>query len=173
MDWIAGVCVVSLPQSTRLMSESHPKKRVCLRMQFGYDAVMSNDVAELGKGMIHQHLMLPSHFFQEVGVVCISSCKLNQNAAGNLDCVQREIGATGKAYKYTCACIAVRSPAIISMECVEGLRQCSSQDKNYMSDVNWIIAQHRQMGYGAICLDMDAKGWGAWAARCRLYWGGL
>ena len=117
-----------------------------------------------------QSQLLPFCFALDAGIPCTSRTPLSSKSSANMNCVQDEREATGLGFSATKKCIQRHWPTIVSMECVT---QLGAKGLDKPSDADWMCDSLREIGYWSDRRILQARDYGSYAPRERLYWAAL
>jgi site-specific DNA-cytosine methylase len=114
--------------------------------------------------------LLPFARMTDGGFPCVSRTPLSTKRHQNVNCVQEQREATGDGFGDAHACVTAHNQEAVTYECVQQLKQ---KVDGGMSDAEYICNTLEGSGCWADCETMDARDFGSYPERVRVYWVGL
>jgi site-specific DNA-cytosine methylase len=101
------------------------------------------------------------------GFSCKDKSKLNVNRGQHSSCVQDGTGTTGSTFKFACDYLRANRPQAIVLENVPELANKAKGSE--ASDLDWVLAQLKEIGYCVSAHIYQACDHGSLAERSRVY----
>ena len=160
-----------------VFAEKNKDKQEFLRQQHPNVQQLCGDVMELSAAAIDnikhkddtRRSLLPRCDLLDAGVPCQSRTSASNNAAANINCVQKGTELTGLGWKGTLSCVRANQPHIGCCECVPGLAQVDTSDSP-ISDAHFMVQELNSLGMWAKFSDVDTLDYAHLQDRKRLWW---
>ena len=160
-----------------VFAEKHRDKQEFLRQQHPDVRALCGDVNELSAAAIDniknkddtRRCLLPRCDLLDAGVPCQSRTSASNNAAANINCVQKGTELTGLGWKGTFSCVNANQPHLGCCECVPGLAQVDTGESP-ISDAQHMVLELNSSGMWAKLSQVDALDYAHLQDRRRLWW---
>ena len=156
------------------MCESCPLKRAFLKATNAAAGMLVSNASELTKTFTLNLFdglpaIIPYAFIVFAGFVCSDKSPCNNKAKGMRSSMQQGQGQTSMTFELLLAYQKLAPPVIITLENVKE-RMCVDLESAYLTDLTYVLAQLRSIGYGFLThFVIKAEAFGSAAVRIRIY----
>ena len=170
--WSAELNFAPPPFTFVFQCEIDASKRRFLAEQFPYVPFLFADAATLEQAKAkdeksNTYVPVPAVDILVAGFSCKSRAKTNNSRSAHKGCVRGGTSETGLTFNYVCNYILRKKPMYVMLENVTTLTEMGEGGDD--SDAAYIIKWFTENGYAATYFEVDAKEYGSYASRTRLY----
>jgi site-specific DNA-cytosine methylase len=153
------------------LAECDPRKQKFLDQQFSPDLLVA-DFQDMRRELVTdvrtgKEVLVPETHLLVAGFPCTQKSSLNTRASEFTNCIQLGEGPAGKGFDMVKQFTEAHKPYMFILENVPRLDTGGDQDES-----NFIKATMKTQGYAIRRFQFDARLYGSWAPRDRLYFAG-